>query len=59
MATLVIKQVKSAIGKTKRQKLTLEALGLRNLNKTVDHQDSPTINGMVKKVNHLIEVQVK
>ncbi len=59
MATLVVKQVRSAIGKTKRQKLTLKALGLTKLNQTVEHQDSPAIKGMLEKVNHLVEIQEK
>lgn len=59
MATIVIKQVKSAIGRTKRQKRTLESLGLRKINHTVEHQDTDVIKGMIAKVNHLIEVQEK
>lgn len=59
MATLVIKQVRSAINKSKRQKRTLEALGLTKLQQTVEQQDSPTIKGMLAKVSHLVEVQEK
>lgn len=59
MATLVIKQVRSAIGKSKRQKLTLQALGLRKMHQVVEHTDSPSILGMVKAVNHLIQVEEK
>ncbi len=59
MATLVIKQVRSAIGKSKRQKLTLQALGLRKMHQVVEHTDSPSILGMVKAVNHLIKVEEK
>lgn len=57
MAKIKITQVKSAINRTKRQKATLEALGFKKLNQTVEHDDSPAIKGMVAKVNHLIKVE--
>lgn len=57
MATIKVKQVKSAIGRTKTQKLTLEALGLRKLNQVVEHEATPSILGMVAAVKHLVEVQ--
>lgn len=57
MATIKIKQVRSAIGRTKTQKLTLEALGLRKLNQVVEHEATPSILGMVAAVKHLVEVQ--
>ncbi len=41
MSTLQITYKKSAIGYTQRQKATIKALGLRKLNQTVEHQDSP------------------
>ena len=47
MATIKVKQVRSAIGRTKTQKLTLEALGLRKLNQVVEHEATPSILGMV------------
>jgi large subunit ribosomal protein L30 len=47
---------KSAIGYKKDQKATIEALGLRKLNHTVEHEDSPAIRGMVHKVRHLVSV---
>ncbi len=59
MAKLVVKQVKSSIGKTKRQKATLAALGLSKINQTVEHQDTPNIKGMIEKVSHLVEIQEK
>ena len=49
MATIKVKQVRSAIGKTKDQKLTLKALGFRKLNQVVEHEATP--------VRHLVEVQ--
>ncbi|MBB1541447.1 MAG: 50S ribosomal protein L30 [Flavobacteriaceae bacterium] len=57
MATIKVKQVRSAIGRTKTQKLTLEALGLRKLNQVVEHEATPSILGMVAAVKHLVEVQ--
>ncbi|MDF1547366.1 MAG: 50S ribosomal protein L30 [Bacteroidales bacterium] len=57
MAKLKIKQVKSKIGSTKRQKLTLEALGLRKMNSVVEHEATAQIIGMIRKVNHLVVVE--
>lgn len=57
MAKLKITQVKSSIGSTKRQKATLEALGLKKLNQTVEHEATPQIVGMVNKMRHLISVE--
>lgn len=56
MAKLKITQVKSRIGSTQRQKKNLDALGLTKLNKTVQHEDSATILGMIEKVQHLVNV---
>jgi len=57
MAKLRIKQVKSKIHTTKRQKLTLEALGLKKMNAQVEHEGTPQILGMIAKVNHLVVVE--
>ena len=57
MAKIQIKQVRSAIGRTKTQKRTLEALGLKKLHQVVEHDDTPAILGMVAAVNHLLEGQ--
>lgn len=57
MAKLRITQVKSGIGSTKRQKAILEALGLKKLNQTVEHEATPQIVGMVNKMRHLISVE--
>ena len=56
MATIKIKQVKSAIKRPSVQKATIKALGLRKLNQVVEHEATPQILGMVKKVQHLIQV---
>lgn len=50
-------QIKSGIGSTKRQKLTLEALGIRKLNNTIEVESSPQIQGMITKVRHLLKVE--
>jgi large subunit ribosomal protein L30 len=57
MAKLKITQVKSSIGYTKRQKLTLESLGLKKLNTPIVHEATPQIVGMVNKLRHLISVE--
>jgi large subunit ribosomal protein L30 len=59
MATIKVTKVKSAINRTKNQKRTLEALGLKKIGHTVEHQDTPNILGMIKKVNHLVSVETK
>ncbi len=49
--------VRSPIGYSERQKATVRALGLRRINQTVEHQDSPTLRGMIAKIAHLIDVE--
>ena len=49
--------VKSAIRRTERQGRIIEALGLRKLNQSVVHNDSPTIRGMINKIPHLVKVE--
>ena len=49
--------VRSPIGYSKRQKGTIRALGLRRMNQTVEHVDSPTLRGMLNKVSHLVVVE--
>jgi large subunit ribosomal protein L30 len=57
MGKIKVTQVKSAIKKPKRQKLTLEALGLRKLHQTIEVEATPQILGMVNKVSHLVVVE--
>ncbi|WP_291856536.1 50S ribosomal protein L30 [Marinilabilia sp.] len=57
MAKIKVTQVKSRIRCTQQQKRTLDALGLKKLNGTVEHEDTPNILGMVWKVQHLVSVQ--
>ena len=56
MATIKIKQVRSAIKRPAVQKATIKALGFRKLNQVVEHEATPQILGMVKKVQHMLEV---
>jgi len=56
MATITIKQVRSAIKRPARQKATIQALGFRKLNQTLTKEATPQILGMIKKVEHLVEV---
>lgn len=57
MAKLNITQTKSRIGATGNQKKNLDALGLKKLNRTVQHDDSAIILGMIEKVKHLVKVE--
>jgi large subunit ribosomal protein L30 len=57
MAKIRITQVKSKNGKPERQKRTLEALGIRKLNHSVEHEATPQILGMIVKVRHLVKVE--
>ena len=57
MAKIKITQVRSAINRPKRQKLTLQALGLKKLHNPVQHEATPQIFGMVRKVIHLVNVE--
>ena len=56
MSTLRVTYRKSMIGYAKDQKATLAALGLKKLNHSVDHDNTPAIRGMVHKVRHLVSV---
>jgi large subunit ribosomal protein L30 len=57
MPTVQITWRKSAIGYKQDQKDTIRNLGLRRLNQTVEHDDSPALRGMIARVQHLVEVQ--
>lgn len=56
MSKIIIKQVRSIIGRPKRQKDTMLALGIKKMNTSVEHEATPQILGMVRKVSHLVEV---
>ena len=52
-----IKLVRSPHGRTQPQRRTLEALGLRKINQTVERPDHPSVQGMIERVKHLVEVE--
>ena len=57
MATVRITQVRSAIGQTQRHRGTLRALGLGKIGRVAEHQESPQLAGMLRKVRHLVRVE--
>lgn len=59
MAKLKVTLIKSGIGYAQDQKKTLKALGLNRLNKSVLHNDSSSLRGMLDKVRHLIRVEAE
>jgi large subunit ribosomal protein L30 len=57
MSKVKITQVKSTIDKPRTQKLTIEALGLGKINRSVEVETNPSIAGMIRKVQHLVRVE--
>ncbi|HHM21075.1 MAG TPA: 50S ribosomal protein L30 [Bacteroidetes bacterium] len=57
MAKVKITQVRSIIDRPKKQKATMRSLGLRKMHQTVEHEATPQILGMIKKVQHLVKVE--
>lgn len=57
MGKIKITQVRSQINRPKNQKLTLEALGLKKNQSSVEHEETPQIIGMINKVKHLVKVE--
>jgi len=57
MGKVAVTQIRSTIKRPKRQKLTVKALGLGKLNKTVEHEATPQILGMINTVSHLVTVK--
>ncbi|KAA0991071.1 50S ribosomal protein L30 [Dyadobacter aurulentus] len=57
MSKVRITQVKSTIDRPERQKLTIKALGLGKLNRSVEKENSEAIAGMIRKVSHLVKVE--
>ena len=58
MARVAITWKRSTIGYASNQRRVIESLGLHRLNHTVEHEDTPSIMGMVKKVRHLVAVDL-
>ena len=56
MAKLQITLVRSVIGRPETQRVTVKTLGLRKINSSVVHNDTPAIRGMINKVGHLVAV---
>jgi large subunit ribosomal protein L30 len=56
-AKLRITQVRSQIGQTERHRGTLRALGLGKIGRSSEHQESPQLAGMLRKVRHLVKVE--
>ncbi|MBQ4355769.1 MAG: 50S ribosomal protein L30 [Bacteroidales bacterium] len=57
MKKLKITQVKSSIDRSERQKRSLQALGLRKMHQSVEHEATPQILGIVDTVKHLVTVE--
>jgi large subunit ribosomal protein L30 len=57
MSKIKITLIRSGIDRPENQKRTLRALGLTRLHKTVELEATPQINGMVRKVQHLLDVR--
>jgi large subunit ribosomal protein L30 len=57
MAKLRLTQVRSQIGQSQRHRGTLRALGLGKIGRTVEHDDTPVVAGMLRKVRHLVKVE--
>lgn len=57
MKKLRITQIKSGIDKPKRQKRTLQALGFKRIHHTLEVEATPQVEGMIKKVIHLLKVE--
>ena len=55
---LVVKQIKSAIGRKAYQRKTLIGLGLNKMNKEKTLEDTPSVRGMIEKVKHLVVVKI-
>jgi large subunit ribosomal protein L30 len=59
MAKVRITQVRSQIGETKAHRGTLRALGLGKIGRSVEHDESPVLAGMLRKVRHLVRVEAQ
>ena len=57
MARLKVTQVRSQIGQTQRHRGTLRALGLGKIGRSAEHDESPVLAGMLRKVRHLVRTE--
>ena len=56
MAKVKVTQIRSEIGQTQRHRGTLRALGLGKIGRSAEHEESPQLAGMLRKVRHLVRV---
>jgi large subunit ribosomal protein L30 len=59
VSALKVTQVRSAVGQSQRHRGTLRALGLGKIGRTAEHNDSPQLQGMLRQVAHLVQVDGK
>jgi large subunit ribosomal protein L30 len=59
VSSLKLTQVRSAVGQSQRHRGTLRALGLGKIGRTAEHVDSPSLQGMLRQVAHLVRVDGK
>ena len=57
MSKLRVTQVRSQIGQSEKHRGTLRALGLGKIGRTAEHEESPVVAGMLRKVRHLVKVE--
>jgi large subunit ribosomal protein L30 len=55
--TVKITQIRSSIGQNQRNRGTLRALGLGRIGKTAEHKNGPELEGMLRKVRHLVRIE--
>jgi len=55
--TILVRQFKSGIGYSEKQKATLVGLGFRRMNQVVELEDTPSVRGMVNKIKHLVRIE--
>ena len=56
-ATIIVTQVRSTAGRLKQHQACVKGLGLRRIGHTVEVEDTPSVRGMINKVNYLIKVE--
>jgi large subunit ribosomal protein L30 len=57
VAKVKVTQVRSQIGQSQRHRGTLRALGLGKIGRTAEHEESPQLAGMLRKVRHLVTIE--
>lgn len=55
--TIKVTQIKSGIGRLPKHRATLVGLGLRRINHTVELEDTPSVRGMINRVNYMVKVE--